>query len=126
MGRSWRLVEGRWWRTFLIIFLLFVVYEVVSIALGAFLSLAQALLQILFPSVVILWFTAASSVIIESLVNPVIQIAIVLIYFDLRVRKEGLDLFQLAQGVAGMSPPPPPPATAAATAFTDARVVSVR
>lgn len=108
MGRSWRLIEGRWWRTFLIIFLLFVVREVVSIALGAFLSLAQALLQILFPSVVILWFTAASSVIIESLVNPVIQIAIVLIYFDLRVRKEGLDLFQLAQGVAGIPPPPAP------------------
>ena len=58
---------------------------------------------------VILWFSAATTVIIDSLVNPVIQIAIVLIYFDLRVRKEGLDLFQLAQGVAGMPPPPPPP-----------------
>ena len=109
MGRSWRLVEGRWWRTFLIIFLLFVVYEVVRIALGAFLALGQALLQLLFPSVVILWLSAASTVIIDSLVNPVIQIAIVLIYFDLRVRKEGLDLFQLAQGVAGMPPPPPSP-----------------
>ena len=107
MGRSWRLVEGRWWRTFLIIFLLFVVREVVRIALGAFLALAQALLQLLFPSVVILWLTASTTVIIDSLVNPVIQIAIVLIYFDLRVRKEGLDLFQLAQGVA--MPPPPPP-----------------
>jgi hypothetical protein len=109
MGRSWRLVEGRWWRTFLIIFLLFVVYEVVRIALGAFLALGQALLQLLFPSVVILWLSAASTVIIDSLVNPVIQIATVLIYFDLRVRKEGLDLFQLAQGVAGMPPPPPTP-----------------
>lgn len=109
LSRSWRLVEGRWWRTFLIIFLLFVVYEVVRIALGAFLALGQALLQLLFPSVVILWLTASSTVIIDSLVNPVIQIAIVLIYFDLRVRKEGLDLFQLAQGVVGISPPPPPP-----------------
>jgi hypothetical protein len=109
MGRSWRLIEGRWWRTFLIIFLLFVVREVVRIALGAFLALAQALLQLLFPTIVILWLTAATTVIVDSLVNPVIQIAIVLIYFDLRVRKEGLDLFQLAQGVAGLSPPPPPP-----------------
>jgi hypothetical protein len=109
LGRSWRLVEGRWWRTFLIIFLLFVVYEVVRIALGAFLALAQALLQLLFPSVVILWFTASTTVIIDSLVNPVFQIAIVLMYFDLRVRKEGLDLFQMAQGVAGMPPPPAPP-----------------
>jgi hypothetical protein len=109
MGRSWRLVEGRWWRTFLIIFLLFVVREVVRIGLGAFLALAQALLQLLFPTVVILWLTASTTVIVDSLVNPVIQIAIVLIYFDLRVRKEGLDLFQLAQGVAGIPPPPPPP-----------------
>jgi hypothetical protein len=110
MGRSWRLVEGRWWRTFLIIFLLFVVYEVVRIALGAYLALAQGLLQLLFPSVVILWFTAATTVIVDSLVNPLIQIAIALIYFDLRVRKEALDLFQLARSVAAMSPPPPPPA----------------
>jgi hypothetical protein len=109
MGRSWRLIEGRWWRTFLIIFLLFVVREVVRIALGAFLALAQALLQLLFPTIVIIWLTASTTVIVDSLVNPVIQIAIVLIYFDLRVRKEGLDLFQLAQGVAGLSPPPPPP-----------------
>ena len=109
MGRSWRLVEGRWWRTFLIIFLLFVVYEVVRIALGAFLALGQALLQLIFPSVVILWITAATTVIVDALVNPVFQIAIVLIYFDLRVRKEGLDLFQLAEGVPGMPPPPPPP-----------------
>jgi hypothetical protein len=106
MSRSWRLVERRWWRTFLIIFLLFVVYEVVRIALGAYLALAQGLLQLLFPSVVILWFTAATTVIVDSLVNPVIQIAIVLIYFDLRVRKEALDLFQLAQGVAAPSPMP--------------------
>lgn len=106
MSRSWRLVERRWWRSFLIIFLLFVVYEVVRIALGAYLALAQGLLQILFPSVVILWFTAATTVIVDSLVNPLIQIAIVLIYFDLRVRKEALDLFQLAQGVAAPSPMP--------------------
>jgi len=106
MSRSWRLVERRWWRTFLIIFLLFVVYEVVRIALGAYLALAQGLLQLLFPSVVILWFTAATTVIVDSLVNPVIQIAIVLIYFDLRVRREALDLFQLAQGVTASSPIP--------------------
>jgi hypothetical protein len=45
-------------------------------------------------------------VIVDSLVNPILQIAIVLIYFDLRVRREALDLFQLAQG---LPPPPPPP-----------------
>ena len=39
----------------------------------------------------------AAGTIVQALVNPILQIAIVLIYFDLRVRREGLDLFQLAQ-----------------------------
>ena len=106
MGRSWRLVQGRWWRTFLIVFLMFIVVYVVRIALSAFVTLAQALLQIVLPSILILGISEATTVIVASLVNPVIQIAIVLIYFDLRVRREGLDLFQLAQRVAAAQPAP--------------------
>jgi hypothetical protein len=104
MGRSWRLVQGRWWRTFLILFLLFIVFTIVRAALGAFIGLGLGLLQIVFSSVSVLWISAVAGVIIDSLVNPVLQIAIVLIYFDLRVRREALDLFQLAQRVAGAQP----------------------
>jgi hypothetical protein len=104
MGRSWRLVEGRWWRTFLILFLVFILIEVVSSALQAFLYLGQILLSIVLSSYLSLAISEAATVIISSLVNPILQIAIVLIYFDLRVRKEGLDLFQLAQRV-GTAPP---------------------
>jgi hypothetical protein len=106
MGRSWRLVQGRWWRTFLVLFLMFVVYYVVSLALRAFLALGQALLQLVVSQLIIVWIAAATSAIVDSLVYPVVQIAIVLIYFDLRVRKEGLDLFQQAQRI---SPPLPAP-----------------
>ncbi|MHB8588710.1 MAG: hypothetical protein ACYDA0_07645 [Candidatus Dormibacteraceae bacterium] len=106
MGRSWRLLEGRWWRTFLILFLMFIVFYAVRIALSAFIALGQTLLQVVVSSVVVLWISGATSVIIDALVNPILQIAIVLIYFDLRVRREGLDLFQLAQAL-----PPPPPAS---------------
>jgi hypothetical protein len=104
MGRSWRLVQGRWWRTFLILFLMFVLSYVVSIALSAFITLGQTLLEIVVSPAVVLWISGATSVLVSSLVDPVIQIALVLIYFDLRVRREGLDLFQLAQQV---SPPAP-------------------
>ncbi|HEV2030271.1 MAG TPA: hypothetical protein VGS16_17360 [Candidatus Dormibacteraeota bacterium] len=107
MGRSWRLVQGRWWRTFLILFLMFVLSYVVSLALSAFITLGQTLLQLVISPVVVLWISGATSVIVGSLVDPVIQIALVLIYFDLRVRREGLDLFQLAQQV---NPPSPLPA----------------
>jgi hypothetical protein len=96
MGRSWRLVQGRWWRTFLIIFLLLILFSIVRAALGAFIALGLGLLQIVISSVVVLWISAAVGVIIDALVNPVLQIAVVLIYFDLRVRREALDLFQLA------------------------------
>jgi hypothetical protein len=111
MGRSWRLVEGRWWRTFLILFLMFIVFYAVRIALSAFIALGQTLLQIVVSPVVVLWISGATSVIIDSLVNPILQIVIVLVYFDLRVRREGLDLFQLAQTL----PPPPPLAPGVAT-----------
>jgi hypothetical protein len=107
MNRSWRLVEGRWWRTFLIFFLIFIVFYAVRFALSAFIALGQTLLQLVISPLVVVWISGATGVIVDSLVNPVFQIAIVLIYFDLRVRREGLDLFQLAQG---LTPPPPPPA----------------
>jgi hypothetical protein len=106
MGRSWRLVEGRWWRTFLIVFLIFIIIYAVRIALGAFIALGQGLLELVLSTPVVVFISAATGVIIDSLVNPIPQIAIVLIYFDLRVRREGLDLFQLAQGLP--SPPPLP------------------
>lgn len=104
MGRSWRLVEGRWWRTFLILFLIAILVVVVSSALQAFLYLGQILLSLILSSYLSLAISEAATMIISSLVNPIFQIAIVLIYFDLRVRKEGLDLFQLAQRV-GAAPP---------------------
>jgi hypothetical protein len=104
MSRSWRLVEGRWWRTFLIVFLIFIITYAVRIALGAFIALGQGLLQLVVSPLIVVWISGATSVIVDSLVNPVLQIAVVLIYFDLRVRREALDLFQLAQGLP--SPPP--------------------
>ncbi len=100
MGRSWRLVEGRWWRTFLILFLIGILFVVVQTALTAFVALGQFLMTLVFSSFIVLSIAQATGTIVQALVNPVLQIAIVLIYFDLRVRREGLDLFQLAQRVA--------------------------
>ena len=100
MGRSWRLVEGRWWRTFFILLLVFVLNYVVSLALGAFLYLGQILLSLLLSPYLALAIYEGAVVLVSALVTPVLLIAIVLIYFDLRVRKEALDLFQLAHNVA--------------------------
>jgi hypothetical protein len=104
LGRSWRLIEGRWWRTFLILFLMYILIQVVASALQAFLYLGQILLQTVVSSYLSIAISEATGILVSSLVTPILQIAVVLIYFDLRVRREGLDLFQLAQRVG--APPP--------------------
>ena len=104
MSRSWRLVEGRWWRTFLVVLLVFILVYVVQTALGAFVLGAQLLVEVVLSSIAATWIFAGVSIIVGSLVNPIFQIAIVLIYFDLRVRREAIDLFQLAQRVGSPQP----------------------
>jgi hypothetical protein len=100
MGRSWRLVAGRWWRTFLIVFLVFLLYWFVSQSLAAFLLIADQIFGVIASNYIVLAASQSISVIVAALVHPVIQIAIVLIYFDLRVRREAIDLYQQAQRVA--------------------------
>jgi hypothetical protein len=99
-GRSWRLVAGRWWRTFLILFLIAIIWYVAQFALGAFLQLGQLLLQLVVSPFIALAISSATGQVVAAVVNPILQIALVLIYFDLRVRKEALDLFQMAYQLA--------------------------
>jgi hypothetical protein len=77
--------------------MVFILVYVARLALGGFILLGQILLQIILSSVAASWIFAAATAVIDALVTPIVQIAVVLIYFDLRVRREGLDLFQLAQ-----------------------------
>lgn len=105
-GRSWRLVEGRWWRTFLVLFLIVIVWYVAQIALSAFVQLGQVLLQLVLSPFIAAAIASALGQVVGAVVSPILQIAIVLVYFDLRVRKEGLDLFQQAYQLA---PPPAAP-----------------
>jgi len=104
MSRSWRLVEGRWWRTFLILFLVILVWYFARVALEAFVGLADLLIGVVASSYLVLAVSQGAGLLIAALVNPILQIAVVLIYFDLRVRREALDLFQLAQHVSSTQP----------------------
>ena len=101
-SRSWRLVEGRWWRTFLVLFLIAIIWYVAGLALGAFLGLGRVVLQLFVSPFIAVAISSVTGQIVSAIVNPILQIAVVLIYFDLRVRKEGLDLFQMAYQ---LSPP---------------------
>jgi len=104
MRRSWQLVRGRWWRTFLVLFLMLIVWYVARLALDAFLQLGQFLLAIVLSPFIVAGVTLAGAELVSALVSPVLQILIVLIYFDLRVRREALDLFQMAYRLAAPAP----------------------
>jgi hypothetical protein len=89
--RSWRLVEGYWWRTFGLQVVLNLLAMVVSagpaaliVALMAFAAPRDFVLQQAIAGVV--------TVFVTLIYIPIQLVAVTLYYFDLRVRKEGYDL----------------------------------
>jgi hypothetical protein len=103
--RSRYLVQGRWWRTFLILLLMAIVTYFARVGLEAFLNVVSSLLQIVINQFLVAAIAQGAAILVGALVTPVGQILIVLIYFDLRVRREALDLFQMAYQ---LSAPPAP------------------
>lgn len=112
IARSWTLVRGSFWR---IVGILLVVY-VLALAIQYALMGVLLVVAILVPGLsgdmrgglVVVLLT-----LVEVLITPIWALAVTLIYFDLRVRREALDLDQLAEAVAPLPPPvtsplPPP------------------
>jgi hypothetical protein len=97
LGRSFKLVRGRWWPTFLALLVMYLIVIVISGILGVILgaALISGLDNEALAAVVYTLVNTASSLVTLPLVAAVVTI----IYFDLRVRKEGFDLQMLAQGV---------------------------
>lgn len=119
--RSVKLAKGNIWKIFLIFVLMYMIGAVVvSVFQGPFIvagfviaarhGLPPLWLQIL---------SAISGGIGGTLSGPLIAIALTLLYFDARVRKEGFDLQLMMAGLSAEAPgagPPPiaaPPATSA-------------
>jgi hypothetical protein len=100
-SRSWNLVKGQWWRTFGILLVVGILQSIISFALAALFAIVAAAAT---TGGVRLAVQAIGSTLLSTLVSPITTIAVVLLYFDLRVRKEGLDLDQLAQQSSGPAP----------------------
>lgn len=103
LGRSRRLVKGRWWPTFGIIVLGSLLVGIVGFAItGALQAVTLADVDNDLISVVVgtIGGTAAS-----TLTTPFQAAFVTVLYFDLRVRKEGFDLQLLAERL-GLAPPP--------------------
>lgn len=105
VGRSWNLTRGNWWRTLGILILVGILVSIIQTALtalfGGLAAVVPGLGNDLRAAIVLTVSTG-----VNALVSPITPIAISLLYLDLRVRKEGLDLDQLARQAA----PGPAPA----------------
>ncbi|HVH64480.1 MAG TPA: hypothetical protein VM674_00470 [Candidatus Acidoferrum sp.] len=102
MRRSWALVSGMWWRTFGILLVVGILQSIIGLALGFLWGL---IVGVALTGDLGLAVSQVGTTLLSAFVSPIVTIAIVLLYFDLRVRKEGPDLDQLARQT---SPGPAP------------------
>jgi hypothetical protein len=104
MRRSQQLVSGLWWSTFGRLICAYIVYFVAVLVIGA---VVGALIYGLAGSSVTFYLllTSVAAGIGTILATPFISSVVAVIYIDLRVRKEALDLELLAGGLgSGGSP----------------------
>lgn len=102
LGRSFRLVRGRWWRTFGVIAVGFILAGIIS-------TLVQAvfLLGLVFGAdndALVLVLSAFAGIVGLAVGTPFQAALLTVVYFDLRVRKEGFDLELLAREIGGSVP----------------------
>jgi hypothetical protein len=105
LGRSWTLVEGKWWRTCGILLLLLLLLYIVGLIIGTLFQFVGALIPGLSQDARLAVNQVGSSL-GGVVAAPIQYIAWTLMYFDLRVRKEHFDLDQLAAQVGSTGPSP--------------------
>jgi hypothetical protein len=113
LGRSFLLVKGRWWPTFGVVFLTTLISFLMAVILGFALG-AVLLSESLQSDFALLVVQAIVGILASLLVEPFQAAVFTVLYYDLRVRKEGLDIELMAQAAGSPSPvgtpnlPPPP------------------
>jgi hypothetical protein len=112
LGRSWRLVRSSFWRVFGILLLAALIVFVASSVLrlpftvisAAFSSSSAPFEQAIQPGVVSLIIGAIGSIIAGAITQPISAGVTVLLYVDLRMRREGLDLVLQTATSGGQAP----------------------
>ncbi len=99
MRRSYDLVSGHGWRVFGTLFLLYLIVGVATYAIYALPTFGIMLLLSESNPLVAQSLSQAIQTVASIIVEPVLMTGIVLIYYDLRIRKEGFDLVTLTQAL---------------------------
>ncbi len=102
LKRSFRLVQGSWWRVFGITVVLLLVLLGLGLVLAAPFALASRLVAPDGNTVSGTAFEYLSGLIIAVTVTPPLAIATTLLYYDLRVRKENYDFNALSREMGEM------------------------
>jgi hypothetical protein len=95
--RSWELVKGNRGKVFLIFLVIVVIQILVQVGIGFVSALGVGIGN---GSVV----TAIMENFVSLLLTPISAIAVTLLYYDFRIRKEGFDLEILSQSIGGPVP----------------------
>jgi hypothetical protein len=114
LGRSFRLVKGFWWRTLAIVLLGSFLAGILQAAIGGVLT---AIAFATDSAVVDVVTSMLSAVAAGAITVPFVAAVTIVLYVDLRVRKEGFDLALLLAGFeeadsgapSASAPPAPPP-----------------
>jgi hypothetical protein len=102
LRRSFELVKGRWWRTFGIIAVGFILAGIIStVVQGAFLI---GIVVGADNDALVLVLATIAGIVGAAVTTPFQAALLTVLYFDLRVRKEGFDLELLAEGIAASGP----------------------
>lgn len=104
LGRSWKLVRGAFWRT--LAFFLILGFVVLAFTLGPTLLVTVGSRGIL-PMFLSTIFGAVARTLLVTLMAPIQYAAVTLYYYDLRIRKEGLDLQIKLDPSEPQNPPAP-------------------
>jgi hypothetical protein len=99
LGRSHELVKGRWWKTFAVLAIGFTLAGIVS-SVVQFIFVAGIFADSNNDALVLV-LSALAGIVGLAISTPFQAALITVVYFDLRVRKEGFDLELLAQAMAG-------------------------
>ena len=97
LGRSFRLVKGRWWPVFGALLVMYLLVAVIGGILGVL--GAATLVAAVDNEVVAAIFVTLVNIFSSLITLPLMAAVLTVLYFDLRVRNEGFDLQLLARGV---------------------------
>jgi len=92
LRRSWYLVRGATPRVFGIMLLVVIITSILSAIVGALLSVLTGVGD----TNVQLVLTQLASLIVSILIQPITFIVVVLLYYDMRIRREAFDIEMLA------------------------------